>query len=281
MDNSVDSLLALLRSTQDGPPPSQPTTSNNNTSNTRPVPSSSQLSDLLTSLNARPAPRPPKQGGADQAQGRARKDILEPFGPVGVSARPSVSPVKRSREDTSRGGYEEEGSFGRVRQVSRGESFDGGQVKSARVEEPALEEMSFGKALPIITRLLEDDNLKKELRKMKQDQDSLERRLWAKQEKLKGDHERQTKAEREIAKIARKPIPPEKTKQWSRSLSTALSTFYTQQCIPSIDGLALRQRQRLQELGVPGLGREDGVVDEKVKQRIKRIMEVLEGGLED
>ncbi|WVQ72058.1 hypothetical protein IAR50_001602 [Cryptococcus sp. DSM 104548] len=280
MDNSVDSLLALLRSAQDGPPPSsQSTTSSANPQ----VPSSTQLNDLLTSLNARPSPRPPKQG-SDRAQGQARKDLLEPFGPVGVSARPSVSPVKRSREDTGRNSYEDaERSFGReVRRVSRGESFDsGGRGKSVRAEEPALEDLSFAKALPIITRLLNDDNFKKELRKMKQDQDALERRLWAKQEKVKGDYERQTKAEKEIAKIARRPIPPEKTRQWSKSLATALQTFYTQQCVPSIDGLALRQRQRLRELGVPGLGREDGVMDEKAKQRVKRIMEVLEGGLDE
>lgn len=60
-----------------------------------------------------------------------------------------------------------------------------------------------------------------------------------------------------------------------------------------MDGLAARHRARLAELGVPGLGEgkaytkgaiktaEDKAAALKEKERVKRIMAVLEGALED
>lgn len=61
----------------------------------------------------------------------------------------------------------------------------------------------------------------------------------------------------------------------------------------SVDGLAARHRSRLVELGVPGLGEGKAYVKGaikttaereaalKEKERVKRIMAVLEGALED
>jgi hypothetical protein len=41
---------------------------------------------------------------------------------------------------------------------------------------------------------------------MKVDQDTLERRLWAKQEKVKAEHERQIKAEKDMCAVLRSLI---------------------------------------------------------------------------
>jgi hypothetical protein len=61
-----------------------------------------------------------------------------------------------------------------------------------------IRELSFTKSLPIISTLLSDDVFKSEVRRMKVDQDTLERRLWAKMEKVKGDHEKGTRTDREM-----------------------------------------------------------------------------------
>jgi len=61
-----------------------------------------------------------------------------------------------------------------------------------------IRELSFTKALPIISTLLSDDVFKAEVKRMKVDQDTLERRLWAKMEKVKGDHEKGTRTDREM-----------------------------------------------------------------------------------
>jgi hypothetical protein len=45
---------------------------------------------------------------------------------------------------------------------------------------------------------------------MKKDQDALERRLWARMEKLKAEQTAKQAPDRQIAKITRKPIPAEK-----------------------------------------------------------------------
>jgi len=67
---------------------------------------------------------------------------------------------------------------------------------------------------------------------------------------------------------------------WAKQLASDLATFHKQSCLPQLDGLALRQRQRLEDLGVPGLGG-GAVLDEKGRERVVRIMDVLEAGLEE
>ncbi|WWC93405.1 hypothetical protein V866_000239 [Kwoniella sp. B9012] len=298
--NSVHSLLALLRSAQDGSssatsssvpaqstyPPNSTTTGNGSgsASVTRPnvnVPTKRQLDDLLSSLNARPQPTPPK------AESPSQRHLIEPFGPVGETPSPSKSPYDplqspNRRQSTSNTNTNTNTSeYGRRASTSTSTSKDTPPRKkrkpSERVDEDGYSIMSFSKALPILSELLEDEGFKLELKKMKKEQDALERRLWAKSEKVKAEHERSIQAEKEIAKIARKAIPPEKKEAWAKSLSADLDAFYLQQCLPVIDGLASKHKQRLVEFGVPGLG--DG--GEKSKERIKRIMELLEAGLEE
>ncbi|EAL19459.1 hypothetical protein CNBG4060 [Cryptococcus deneoformans B-3501A] len=287
--DSVHSLLALLRSTQDDPSESQsqaftstsasrpgPNSITQNLSS-RPIPSGAQLADLLTSLNARPPPRQPK------IDSPGRRELIEPFGPVGLAG---LSRSPSGRQEDGQRAYERD--YGReVEEHYSGSRETEWQPQKPqpkeRIREPGYGDMTFMRALPIITELLDDHNFKAELRKMKQDQDALERRLWAKGEKVKADHERTVKAEKDIAKIARQSITSEKVRQWNKTLANNLDAFYRQQCLPAIDGLAVRQRQRLKDLGVPGLGEDggSGVSDEKVRQRIKRILEVLEAGLEE
>ncbi|WWC90541.1 uncharacterized protein L201_005477 [Kwoniella dendrophila CBS 6074] len=292
--NSVHSLLALLRSAQDGSAPS--TTSFNavtsastdnshathhtqlaNSLASKPsIPSKRQLDDLLTSLNARPPPP------ATKHEPSRRASLIEPFGPVGETSSPSKSPHDPKQSPSRRRDSVEAstGNYGRAGIVGEGGTNSPPKKKkkpSERVNEEGYDLMSFSKALPVLSELLEDEGFKAELKKMKKEQDSLERRLWAKGEKAKAEHEKSIQAEKEVAKIARKVIPPEKKEAWAKSLSASLSNFYLQQCLPNIDGLATRQRQRLIELGVPGLG-DDG---DKGRDRVKRIMELLEAGLEE
>lgn len=144
---------------------------------------------------------------------------------------------------------------------------------------------------------------------MKADQDALERRLWAKQEKVKVEHEKGVKAERDMsvapltnfalltiirAKIARRATPAHRevvsrlhpmtgpsfmqVQAWAAKLASDLDDFYRQTCLVAMDGLSSRHQRRLQELGVPGLGSGD---DQKSLERMRRIMDVLEAGTEE
>ncbi|WVR09454.1 hypothetical protein IAU60_006521 [Kwoniella sp. DSM 27419] len=293
--NSVHSLLALLRSAQDVPAAPQPSltppaatasTPQQTTTSRIPAPAQAhpslpnkrQLDELLSSLNTPPARDTPPKG-----------QLIEPFGPVGQSPGPSKLPYDASIQprrdltpertltthDGANAAETQPGSFGR----SVGDPPAKRKRPSERATEQGYAQMPFAKALPVLAELLADDSFKAELRKMKKDQDTLERRLWAKGEKVKADHERGIQAEKEVAKIARRPISSEKREAWAASLATAMTEFNAQQCLPAIDGLALRQRQRLVELGVPGLGSEHE--GDKGKERVKRIIELLEAGLEE
>lgn len=58
--------------------------------------------------------------------------------------------------------------------------------------------MPFTQALPIISQLLSDPSFRHEVKRMKVDQDTLERRLWAKSEKVKSEHEKTTRTDKEM-----------------------------------------------------------------------------------
>ncbi|WOO77923.1 uncharacterized protein LOC62_01G001477 [Vanrija pseudolonga] len=238
--NTVQSLLALLRSTQDeedasasgsaAPPPRPPQpaaqrpssyhqhwappAATSSSSSGGGVPSSKAISDLLAQL------QPDKPEPPSSAFDGPRKGLIDPFGPV---ASEPADKGKRKASDV------------------------------AAADDPA--EWSFTRCLPVLTELLRDDEFVKEVKKMKADQDALERRLWARMEKVKADHGKKNAAEREVAKITRKPVSADKLAQWQRDLKRTLDDFFTTQVLPATDGLAARQRDRLMELGVPGLGR--------------------------
>lgn len=65
----------------------------------------------------------------------------------------------------------------------------------------------------------------------------------------------------------------------AQKLRKDLQGFYAASCLPSMDGLSSRHRARLKELGVPGLG-DEGAGDDACKERQRRIMDVLQAGLE-
>ena len=180
-----------------------------------------------------------------------------------------------------------------------------------------IRETSFTKALPIISALLSDEVFKAEVKRLKVDQDTLERRLWAKMEKVKGDHEKGTRTDREMyvdsyirnhcATTILEQVADDQSQyhwytnqsnqkegksrfpcytreladeqEWDRKLESTLQEFYRNTCLPSIDGLAARHRMKLEEMGVPGLGGDMG--DKGTRERVRRIMDVLEGGLEE
>jgi len=161
-------LLAQLREAQDGPPASTSTTpadstkpKSTNNSNPRTVQNHSGASSKqLNDLLSSLG-----KSSAQPEPEPARRQLIEPFGPI--SALP---PASRSS-------------------IVHGESSNGNTARS---------ELSFTKALPIISNLLEDDSFKVEVRRMKVDQDTLERRLWAKMEKVKGEHDKTTRTDREM-----------------------------------------------------------------------------------
>ncbi|BEI83184.1 hypothetical protein CcaverHIS002_0310520 [Cutaneotrichosporon cavernicola] len=278
---SVSSLLALLRSAQDGGgdededakagPSSAAASSVPSRSQPAQAPQpmrNSQLSALLAQLGpslpqsagaASSAPTSASTSGSSTAQSVRRSgfagpshNILDPFGPV-VQSRPS----ERVSEEAVK-------------------SKDKGKRKADEMDEGDRDEWSFTRCPPALTELLRDDEFVKELRKMKKDQDTVERRLWARMEKIKADQTAKQAPDRQIAKITRKPVPPEKVAQWERELKALLHDLFVRHVLPSLDGLEARQTARLVELGVPGLG---GKADAR-RVRVRRIMGVLEGALD-
>jgi hypothetical protein len=101
-----------------------------------------------------------------ETQSRTSRHLIAPFGPIASLPSNSTIPKPHPSIDT--------------------------------LEKEDHSELSFSKSLPLISTLLADDGFREEVRRMKVDQDTLERRLWAKGEKVKGEWEKGTRTDREM-----------------------------------------------------------------------------------
>jgi hypothetical protein len=132
------------------------------------------LGDLLSSLGkgdtSHTQASPPPQPGQSAFTGSTRS-LIAAFGPV------AETNTNRSPSQTTKSSIHDE----------KGKPID---------TDPS--EMSFTKALPLISVLLEDEEFRQEVKRMKVDQDTLERRLWAKSEKVKVEHEKTTRTDKEM-----------------------------------------------------------------------------------
>ncbi|KAJ9122543.1 hypothetical protein QFC22_001972 [Naganishia vaughanmartiniae] len=140
------------------------------------------------------------------------------------------------------------------------------QVKTTEEEEHArviaqrntdeFVNLSYGQALPIITRLLNEDTVMQRLRELKEEQDRMERQLWEKRlEIVKVYRERienaKADAVRQDEKTGNSLIQKERS-----AASRALKQYYITRCLPHFDDLHRKHLKIMQEeLGIPGLGR--------------------------
>jgi hypothetical protein len=127
------------------------------------TPFSRQLGDLLSSLGkGDTTPAQPALAVPVSAFTGSSRNLIAPFGPITTKPASTQRPTPQSpsKEDEA--------------------------------------EMSYTKALPLISALLEDEEFRQEVRRMKVDQDTLERRLWAKGEKVRGEHEKTTRTDKEM-----------------------------------------------------------------------------------
>lgn len=133
--------------------------------------SSRQLNDLLSSLGNLPKTSAKTETPTTtiSQSNTANRQLIAPFGPI--ASLPSSAPKHPERRPSNA--------------PNEGE---GGDISG----------LSFTKSLPIISTLLADQGFRGELRRMKVDQDTLERRLWAKGEKVKGEWEKGTRTDKEM-----------------------------------------------------------------------------------
>lgn len=183
--NSVQSLLALLRSTQDGstttttaasgqPGPSsqQPAQATNArtlsrstsgtlaTSTIGTVPSTQQLNDLLRSLNPPPATSSASTGrplASPSSAAKVSRNLIEPFGPITNLTSPSAA----NRTSQSSRPIQ---TFTERDAASSTESNAEAVEASGNVEERGT--MSFAEALPRLGEMMGDERFMSELRKV-------------------------------------------------------------------------------------------------------------------
>ncbi|KAH9970829.1 hypothetical protein BGW80DRAFT_1325523 [Lactifluus volemus] len=137
-----------------------------------------------------------------------------------------------------------------------------------------LRTLSFQQALPHISRLMEDPLVVKELTKMKQEQDKLEKQLWEEREAIRKSHEEKVKVAKTKATMIGVGLSKHDAESMSDTFRTELRKFDAQRVLPAWDGLVREQQSRLEALKVPTMFVTDDA-DDAEKQL--RVMHVLEG----
>lgn len=185
--NSIQSLLALLRSTQDGTPTADPAAATHPASNVEDrssqaplrslsrgnsgtvqhaqpssaIPSTQQLNDILSSLNGSRAPSRPDVAPHQSSESAAKvsRNRMEPFGPM-MNLQASPSKRKSTSQDVS--AQSEHSSRTITIEKAAGATSSG---ISAAVDEDKSS-MSFAKALPKLGEMMGDERFMSELRKV-------------------------------------------------------------------------------------------------------------------
>jgi len=161
--DNVQSLLALLRSTQDDTPNSEPPAISRPAQPS--VPSKRQLEDLLVSLSSSAPSRTQlsRNDSESSASARSRHHLIEPFGPVGQLAGPSRLPFDPQARPAPIAPHTE--SFNHIESSKGGIPPKSGRSLSHR-DNPDFDTLSFSRSLPILTHLLSDPIFTAELRKV-------------------------------------------------------------------------------------------------------------------
>ncbi|KAI0253141.1 hypothetical protein BJV78DRAFT_1281206 [Lactifluus subvellereus] len=150
--------------------------------------------------------------------------------------------------------------------------------------------LSFKHALPHISRLMEDPAFAKEVTKMKQEQDKLEKQLWEEREGVRKCHEEKVEvAKTKCASNLLLPSPYQPSyrakmigvglskhdaESMSNSFRIELRKFDAERVLPAWEGLIRGQQARLEALKVPTMFVTNDAGDVE-KQR--KVVHVLEG----
>ncbi|GJE84758.1 hypothetical protein PsYK624_008340 [Phanerochaete sordida] len=140
-----------------------------------------------------------------------------------------------------------------------------------------LRNVSFQQALPAIAQLSEDQAFVDAIRKVKNDQAMLEKRLWEERQAIQKRHEEKVKLARTKASVIGASLSKFEADNMTDAFRRELQRFDRERVLPAWDGLITKQQATLESLGVPTMF---PTVVSTERQKQQRVVQVVSGVIE-
>ncbi|KAJ7477147.1 hypothetical protein B0H11DRAFT_1809359 [Mycena galericulata] len=134
--------------------------------------------------------------------------------------------------------------------------------------------LTFQQALPRLAQLTDDPALVAALEKLKQEQDKLERALWAERAAIRAKYDEKVKVAKTRATLIGTGISKHEAEMLSQAYEKDLKRFDAERVLPAWDGLVTSQQAALAQLRVPTMFPTAVKPD---RERQQRVIQVLEG----
>ncbi|GJJ07718.1 hypothetical protein Clacol_001923 [Clathrus columnatus] len=155
--------------------------------------------------------------------------------------------------------------------------------KKPALRPKSLRNMAYGQALLVIAELASDASFHENLKKIREQQNSLEKQLWEERTRIfKGQKERIKVAEKKAAIIGVNISEKEanslsRSQEFRTSFMNEIKEFDLERVSSAWDNLITSQQRTLEELGVPGMFVTRDKIEREKQQRIIQVLEGLSG----
>ncbi|KAF9481995.1 hypothetical protein BDN70DRAFT_485230 [Pholiota conissans] len=124
--------------------------------------------------------------------------------------------------------------------------------------------LTFVQSLPILSELGEDPGFVSAIKKMKDDQNRLERRLWEDREAIYAKYQDKIKVTQTKAQMIGTPVSQHEINMIMDAFNKEIFRFDRERILPAWDGLVSRQQNELGQMTVPTMFVTTDVQDRKV-----------------
>jgi len=143
-----------------------------------------------------------------------------------------------------------------------------------------IRHLTFQQALPRLAQLCDDPTVVSGIEQLKQEQDKVERDLWAERTSIRTKYEDKVKVAQTKATLIGTGISRHEADMLTQAYERELRRFDAERALPAWDGLVAKQQAALVLIGVPTMFATDARVDRERQQRVIQILEGIVGSVE-
>ncbi|KAF8803746.1 hypothetical protein BYT27DRAFT_7109273 [Phlegmacium glaucopus] len=138
-----------------------------------------------------------------------------------------------------------------------------------------IRNLTFQQSLPIISQLTDDSAFIDALKKMKKDQDELERQLWTDREAIYTKYDEKFKVAQTKANMIGTVVSQHEAEMLTEAFKKEIDKFDRDRVIPAWDGLVSRQQMELAHSRVPTMFVSNQGEDRQRQQQVVNVLESI------
>ncbi|KAF9057490.1 hypothetical protein BJ165DRAFT_1420760 [Panaeolus papilionaceus] len=140
-----------------------------------------------------------------------------------------------------------------------------------------VQNLTFVQSLPLISQLAGDPAFLSAVAQMKNDQDDLERKLWAEREAIYNKYHSKFKGTQTKANLIGTSVSQHEIDMMTDSFKKEIARFDVDRVLPAWDGLVSRQQQELAQLNLPTMFITTENEDRERQQQVINVLENIIG----